>query len=304
MRKYIKYFSLNPSRGLYSQPLFWVSIITPICISIALGIPVWIDYSLAFTSTAYTKFLDISKFPLGVCSLSIPLGVLVGRLHGTKQTAKQIENTEQDNKTKLYLGHFEHFCKYVEFVEKSLKVQFENLFSDGKFPLIDSLAMYQLMYPNNTLVDGIKKMDEKYKKSISDSLEALFNAYDELYREKDYMKFKQSIINIEQVLFHVQNSCFRFHEVKYTVFLRCIRFININNDGYQREVGMPQNLHNYYEEIECLLVLLNKLESFEIKNENDRVATPYLIFLRSQPSYRGALFDKASYDMFDLLDQE
>ncbi|EKO3929400.1 hypothetical protein GA787_003303, partial [Vibrio metschnikovii] len=162
MIKIKKVLSLNPDDGLDKQVLFWLAVLLPIIIAVGLGIPVWIEYSLAFNAEAYDNFLKISRLPIGLSSLAIPLGVLVGKLHSAKQTARQIENakiqitnTEQDNRTKLYLSHFEHFCKHLEYIERSVCTRHSQLFLEGQYPTLDKLSMYKLLYPQNGLIAGV-----------------------------------------------------------------------------------------------------------------------------------------------------
>ncbi|OOE78234.1 hypothetical protein BZG72_15700 [Salinivibrio sp. PR6] len=105
--------ALNPSTGLENQWLFWLAVLTPLSLALALALPVWLEYSLSFSAKGYGTFLKISALPIGISSLSIPLGVLIGRLHGTKQTALQISEAQATNRTNLYLAHYEHFCDHL-----------------------------------------------------------------------------------------------------------------------------------------------------------------------------------------------
>lgn len=80
--------TLDEERGLAEQGLLWVSIISPFLYFIALGVIVWRGHSISLTSDGLRMFFSISTLPLGALSLSLPLSVLVSRLHATKQTAK------------------------------------------------------------------------------------------------------------------------------------------------------------------------------------------------------------------------
>ncbi|EJL6987596.1 hypothetical protein NMT30_003493, partial [Vibrio cholerae] len=196
MIKLKKILSLNPDYGLDKQVLFWVAVLLPIVIAVGLGIPVWVEYSLAFNAEAYDNFLKISRLPIGLSSLAIPLGVLVGRLHSAKQTARQIENTltqinntEQDNRTKLYLSHFEHFCKHVEFIESSVCTRHSKLFSEGQYPTLDKLSFYKLLYPKNGLIKGVYSQGEHLEVFSKNSIARLTKSYLNFCNSKSYDDF-------------------------------------------------------------------------------------------------------------------
>lgn len=167
MKRMFGWLALNPKAGLERQPLFWICIFMPIAFALGLGTPVWIDYDLAFTAAAYSTFLEISKLPLGITSLAIPLAVLIGKLHGAKQAAeqllntqKQINNAEKDNRTKLYLAHYEHFVDHF-----NTQVLFTKSYdSSGEEPWtisIDRKVLYQNLYPHNGLIAGVSKGDTR-----------------------------------------------------------------------------------------------------------------------------------------------
>lgn len=176
--RFLSWLYLDPQTGLERQPLFWICIFIPILIALGLGIPVWSKYNLAFSNEAYSTFLEISKLPLGISSLSIPLAVLIGKLHGARQTAeqllntsKQIENTEQDNRTKLYLSHYGHFIDHFDkviFFQASYGAPEEERWTIQ----INRKRLYQHLYPDNTLVSGIKNGD---KQLVDDAQQALRN---------------------------------------------------------------------------------------------------------------------------------
>ncbi|ELG2042939.1 hypothetical protein RAX51_001851 [Vibrio fluvialis] len=166
LKRMLGWLTLNPRSGLERQPLFWICILMPIIIALGLGAPIWIKYNLEFTEKAYSTFMEISKLPLGVTSLAIPLAVLIGKLHGAKQTAeqilntqKQIKNAEKDNQTKLYLAHYEHFIDH--FNSHILFKKSYNLLREPYQILLDRKQLYQNLYPRNGLILGIDKGDDR-----------------------------------------------------------------------------------------------------------------------------------------------
>lgn len=110
--------TLDEDRGLAEQGLLWISIISPFLYFIALGIIAWSGYSISLTSDGLKAFFSISTLPLGTLSLSLPLAVLVSRLHATKQTAKQIKITNQKNNIDLFHSHRKELFSYFEQIDE------------------------------------------------------------------------------------------------------------------------------------------------------------------------------------------
>jgi len=87
-------FLPNSSKGLAEQGYLWLSILAPTLYFIVLGIVAWQGYSISLTAEGFSEFLNISKLPIGLLSLSIPLSILVARIHATHQTSLQIAATQ------------------------------------------------------------------------------------------------------------------------------------------------------------------------------------------------------------------
>ncbi|WP_313133954.1 hypothetical protein [Stutzerimonas nitrititolerans] len=104
--------TLHEDRGLAEQGLLWISILSPFLYFLALGAISWSGHSISLTSDGLKVFFSISALPLGALSLSLPLSVLVSRLHATKQTAKQIKITQQKNNIDLFHSHRKELFSY------------------------------------------------------------------------------------------------------------------------------------------------------------------------------------------------
>jgi hypothetical protein len=104
--------ALNEELGLAEQGLLWISILSPFLYFFALGAVSWSGYSISLTGDGLETFFSISALPLGALSLSLPLSVLVSRLHATKQTAKQIKITQQKNNIDLFHSHRKELFSY------------------------------------------------------------------------------------------------------------------------------------------------------------------------------------------------
>jgi len=101
--------------------LFWLVILVPIFYFFEFGYFSWQGRSVSLSAAGFTKFIDISKLPIGLLSLSIPLTALVAKLHSTAQTAKQIKLSnkqidiaEAKNNQDLFYLHRREFIAYYQ----------------------------------------------------------------------------------------------------------------------------------------------------------------------------------------------
>lgn len=106
-------FSLDASRGLAEQGYLWLSILAPVMYFFTLGYFSWQGYTISINSDGLSEFLRISTLPIALLSLSIPLSILVARIHATHQTSIQIAATNIKNNMDGYYAHrkamFEYF---------------------------------------------------------------------------------------------------------------------------------------------------------------------------------------------------
>lgn len=105
-----KMAALNPDYGLAKQLLFWMAVLIPVIYFVEFGSIAWTDYKPSLDKEGFDKFLEISKLPILLLSLSIPLTALVAKLHSTAQTARQIEK----NKHELFYLHRKEFTAYYQ----------------------------------------------------------------------------------------------------------------------------------------------------------------------------------------------
>jgi len=106
--------TLHPELGLLKQGLLWLVIIAPVNYFVVTGYLAWKDYNVLLTAQGFQKFLEISVLPLGLLSLTIPLSILVSRLHATEQSAKQIEIVSLKNNLDTYRSHRQELFSYFE----------------------------------------------------------------------------------------------------------------------------------------------------------------------------------------------
>jgi hypothetical protein len=132
---------------LQKQPIFWISITTPICLFLTLGFYFW--SGLELTEGATKENIEIiiasSKIPLSFLSLAFPFGMLTVRMHQTTQVKHQIEVLESKNK-------FESYFKHREYLENSLEKRAQGYAQElGLKPKFESRPilnhnLYDLLY--------------------------------------------------------------------------------------------------------------------------------------------------------------
>ena len=122
--------TLHPELGLMKQGLLWLVIVAPILYFLGVGLLAWQDYDVILNAEGFQTFLKISVLPLALLSLAIPLSVLVGRLHSTEQSAKQIEIVSHKNNLDTYRSHRQELFSYFEQIGETeylscIKVKFK-----------------------------------------------------------------------------------------------------------------------------------------------------------------------------------
>lgn len=112
----VKAFKMNAD-PLTHQPLFKAALIIPIISFLLLGAVVWGGHSFQIDSDGFNTFLNISKLPLAILSLSIPFGVIVNNVHRTIQTDKQIKEAEKKNKIDGFYAHRKNTVEVIQNIE-------------------------------------------------------------------------------------------------------------------------------------------------------------------------------------------
>ncbi|NUT76821.1 efflux RND transporter permease subunit [Pseudomonas sp. C1C7] len=153
-------YHLDPRRGLASQwPLrFWL--ITILVYFLIAGYICWAPYTLSFTPEGFDTFIEISKFPLALLSLTLPVGVFISRLHSTQQTAAQIEATDMKNRLDAFHAQRKGIVDYIASLgtielahNVSLKIQINQ-------------AFHSVVFCNSTHETGALEADERVLRQV------------------------------------------------------------------------------------------------------------------------------------------
>lgn len=112
-------------RPLSSQRLFKLVIGLPVVLFFFFGIFSWVGSNFRFDSTGFNNFISISKLPLGLLAMAIPLVAVVSSIHRSIQTSEQIKHAEEkknEESESLIAGA----------AEECLKKAYELISDDGK----------------------------------------------------------------------------------------------------------------------------------------------------------------------------
>jgi len=163
MKSRVNSFAFSPHRPLYCEWLFWASILVPILIGMLMILTTLpTRYTFAWTADGFNHFLELSKLPLGIASLSIPLGTIAAVMHRSAQTSKQIELSLELSKNKDFKEHRNDFIdEFKGFLPKECSVNVNHL--------------YKVFFPES--------LDRDYKIRIPVSLISLFNFINESPKE-------------------------------------------------------------------------------------------------------------------------
>lgn len=162
-------YHLDPRQGLASQwPLrFWLT--TILVYFLAAGYLCWAPYTLSFTPEGFNTFIDISKFPLALLSLTIPVGVFISRLHSTQQTAAQIEATDMKNRLDAFHAQRKGIVEYIASLgtielahQVSLKIQINQ-------------AFHSVVFCNSTHETGALEADERVMRQVMWQVESILD---------------------------------------------------------------------------------------------------------------------------------
>ncbi|WP_373330292.1 hypothetical protein [Cronobacter turicensis] len=98
---------------LFSQKLFAAALMIPLVSFFTFGAIAWIGHRPQLDADGLNNFIEISKLPLAMLSMAVPLGVVVNNLHRTIQTSAQIYEAQRKNKNDLFYSHQKHTLEHI-----------------------------------------------------------------------------------------------------------------------------------------------------------------------------------------------
>ncbi|MBW3139198.1 hypothetical protein KUV56_06590 [Ferrimonas balearica] len=147
----IKKFFVIDDGPLYRVPLFWFATILPTVGAIFLTIPISKNLTLDLSSDGYSLFLSYFSLPLGLLSTSVIFGAIVSRVHRSKQSHSQINESSRNNKFTNFLSHRREFSEIVRSgtyeVDYSVIKCENSLVGKLKFTINPSI-LHHYLFPN------------------------------------------------------------------------------------------------------------------------------------------------------------
>ncbi|WP_108416481.1 hypothetical protein [Enterobacter mori] len=207
---HVKAFKMN-AEPITHQPLFTAAIAIPIVSFFSFGIICWSDHSLQIDSDGFNNFLNISKLPLALLSLSLPFGVVVNNIHRTIQTDKQIKEAEKKNKIDFFYAHRKNTIEVfqnldfntITLPDVSLKLEFSNCYS-----------IYRKCFQNASTRNNDFSYSEKFVSKASELWLELASKFKE--EEPDnYHDLYSHIFEIEK-LFDALHHHYQFKEYNHS----------------------------------------------------------------------------------------
>ncbi|EME5153956.1 hypothetical protein VYV02_004159 [Escherichia coli] len=157
-----KYYKFNHEQLLKQKP-FWMVMFVPFFSFLYFGFLSWWGHKPQFDSDGMINFLDISKVPLLILSLTLPLGALIANIHRTYQTEKQIYQSESKNLSDMYYAHNKYYIETLSKVNASREIKASN--NEKIYKLLEDTnklnisvsrphSLYEKFYPNSSPKTG------------------------------------------------------------------------------------------------------------------------------------------------------
>ncbi|MDU5688771.1 MAG: hypothetical protein E6009_02685 [Citrobacter freundii] len=153
-----KYYVFDHEQLLKQTP-FQIAILAPFISFLYFGFLSWRGHTPQFDSEGMGVFLEISKLPLLILSLTLPLGALTANIHRTFQTKKQIELSEAKNLSDMYYAHNKSYVENFSKVNANREIRSSsNETLNNYIKNINNLSvfigrpnsLYEMFYPESS----------------------------------------------------------------------------------------------------------------------------------------------------------
>ncbi|WP_275074860.1 hypothetical protein [Providencia rettgeri] len=189
---YRGYFRLT-EKSLDKQKLFWAALIIPILSFLYFGIPIWWGYSIDISKDGYSEFLKVSALPLYILASAPIMAAFVANTHRTKQTERQIIESEKKNTVDIYFT-----------IKKNIIEQLSNLNNKYSKNNCNGHLIYKKFFIQHGHYSS--KLNLSHFRYLNDKIKPL---------HADYHYFSTSYSNIEDELEVEINSNYVNRFIKY-----------------------------------------------------------------------------------------
>ncbi|EBR8246862.1 hypothetical protein ACLHOE_003385 [Salmonella enterica subsp. enterica serovar Newport] len=259
------------STPLTDQHLFWTSIRVPFLGFIYFGIFSWYEYSFQFNQIGFNKFIEISKLPLGLLSLCIPLVAIVNGIHRTIQTDDQIKQTKYKNISDQFYAHQKSHIEYfssilqetIEFVDTPNETTKHIIKVDSPFKL------YKKSFPNSSIKNSDFEVNVEFIYNLGEFWGGIEKHIDELSKSNTNNERFRNIHEIEK---RINNLCkiayFTPLKRKYVYYLDHTSYIFCSK--FEGELDLKKTIKAYLNLTQDLFDILDG-------NLNNQILSEYLI---------------------------
>ncbi|MFO3907196.1 hypothetical protein AAHD62_22155 [Enterobacter hormaechei] len=277
----IKAFSMN-AEPLTHQPLFRAVIIIPIVSFFLIGGVAWSGHSIQLDENGLNNFLNISKLPLAVLSLTLPFGVIVNNVHRTIQTDRQIKEAERKNNLDRYYAHRKNTIEIIDNFELStifvvndeIQLEFEN-----------SYSTYKKFYPQASVNSSNYNSSELFIYGITE----LFRQLNSLLNITEFdtrVSYFKHLTSIEENLYQI-HRLFGFKPVKVDKTFGYV-FIDSDNITYEfrtyirNEHCLKMNIATYWL---AYLSISEFLEAYVLEDVKKELHGMFMYGINTQVKY-------------------
>ncbi len=204
------WFKLN-EKNLFIQPLFIASILLPLYYFLMFGLWVWKEHQIELSSNGFMNFLTISKLPLLILALSVPLASIINNIHRTIQTEKQISEAQLKNKFDISINHIKYYTELFKKIEskeitenyaiKDPNNQRHTTYGVTFSPIIHYPSnLYKKIFSSETFgLDGSIKQSERFLTKLSNDWKHLNQCFQKLHKFDSALMTQKNVVNFRAV---------------------------------------------------------------------------------------------------------
>lgn len=279
--------------SLTSQKMFWAAIFVPVLSFLYFGAFAWLGKSVDLSSEGLNKFIDISKLPLGLLSLSIPFVAIITSLHRSIQTAAQISTANnQIALVKKKNSLDELFLREKNFVDKCAFIEaqvgeFDMAIKDGtntvSFKISSPHILFHKIYDTSSKDGEITYeltgyINERFLVPllmIEDNIRELYESHE----KKQIVSFNDEIIILYAI---VSQLCKAFDSLSISTCQVPYFYIKSNNKGVQlcisSEEDLKKMLRKYIVLSESFFNAVNFSDNYSLLNVKRYTFQGYSLF--------------------------
>ncbi|EOV9646855.1 hypothetical protein ACN5LT_001074 [Cronobacter malonaticus] len=184
---------------LFKQKIFTAALIMPLLSFLTFGTIAWIGHKPQLDAEGLNNFIEISKLPLAMLSLAVPLGVVVNNIHRTIQTSAQIHEAQRKNKSDFFYSHQKNTLDHISNIKQkklNFKEHFEkNDISEYISKIDNPLKLYRRIFTKMSYTELNMTQDIQFRYRLIKIIGRINNKLKEIIDEYE-SKAGTSHINI------------------------------------------------------------------------------------------------------------